>query len=291
MPLLLAQAVVAGQLLSGDRRAPAFEVVLALVLVVLVLVRQLLTLADNRVLLLALDAEREAARHAALHDPLTGLANRTLFRDRVAHALSLHALSLHSRDQRVATVLFCDVDDFKTVNDRLGHAAGDALLVIVAARLRACLRAGDTIARLGGDEFAVLIEDSTEPPAHVAGRVAAVLAQPVQLAGREVSVTVSVGLATTRSGQAGAVAGAELLRRADVAMYAAKGSGKATWVGYDPQLHDLPRAPGAMAVAVAGAPTVPTPRPAPPPAPQPSPDWLGATVPARPATGGTQVPQ
>ena len=234
LPLLPAQAVVTAQLLTGDRRAPAFEVALALSLVVLVLARQFWTLADNRELLLALRAEREAARHAALHDPLTGLANRTLFRERVDRALATQA-----SQPAITTVLFCDLDDFKTVNDRLGHAAGDDLLVDVAERLRDCLRPADTVARLGGDEFAALIQSdlsSTGHPEQIAGRLVAALAVPFSLPGcMRVSVSVSVGLASCgRAGDAELVA-AELLHRADVAMYAAKASGKAAWASYDPQ--------------------------------------------------------
>ena len=97
----------------------------------------------------------EQLRHQAFHDPLTGLANRLLFRDRLEHAADL---ARGAMDQEL-TVLFLDLDDFKLVNDRLGHAAGDKLLVDVAERLRACLRKGDTVARLGGDEFAVLLQD------------------------------------------------------------------------------------------------------------------------------------
>ena len=108
----------------------------------------------------------EQLRYQAFHDPLTGLANRLLFRDRLEHAAALR-----QREGRVLTVLFLDLDDFKLVNDRLGHAAGDALLVDVAERLRACLRQGDTVARLGGDEFAVLLEDGSEAQDRLAARI------------------------------------------------------------------------------------------------------------------------
>jgi len=250
LPLLPAQAVVTAQLLTGDRQAPAFEVALALLLVVLVLTRQFWTLADNRELLLALRAERESARHAALHDPLTGLANRTLFGDRVAHTLARQ-----SRGPAVTTVLFCDLDDFKSVNDRLGHASGDDLLVAVAMRLLGCVRPADTVARLGGDEFAVLIEGDpagAELPGQLAQRLVAALAVPFPLPGCTVRVSVSVGMTTCCQMADAELGGAELLRQADVAMYAAKATGKATWVSYDPQQHGLldarPSAPGGSLV-------------------------------------------
>jgi diguanylate cyclase (GGDEF)-like protein len=101
----------------------------------------------------------EQLTHQAFHDPLTDLANRSLFRDRVEHALALR----RSLDEPIS-VLFIDVDDFKTVNDSLGHSAGDELLLQVADRIRSCLREGDTAARLGGDEFAILLEDGSDPP-------------------------------------------------------------------------------------------------------------------------------
>jgi len=100
--------------------------------------------------------EQELTRQA-FHDPLTGLANRALFLDRVRHALPLAR-----RHRQSLSVLFLDLDDFKKVNDSLGHAEGDRLLITTAERLRACARAGDTLARLGGDEFAVLIEDAAD---------------------------------------------------------------------------------------------------------------------------------
>ena len=228
-PLLLAETVLTGQLLAGGRRVPAPELIIGLALIVLVLARQFLALTDNRRLLVELHAEREHARHQAMHDPLTGLANRTLFFNRVEHALTLRA-----RDAASTSVLFCDLDDFKAINDELGHAAGDALLLAVSDRLRGCLRPGDTVARLGGDEFAVLIEQPGEPPAMIAARLVEALAEPLALAGSDVTITASVGLATAGSVIAFGFGADEMLRRADVAMYAAKAKGKATYVVYDP---------------------------------------------------------
>ncbi|MGH8973305.1 MAG: diguanylate cyclase domain-containing protein, partial [Acidimicrobiia bacterium] len=157
--------------------------------------------------------------HQAFHDSLTNLANQALFRDRVEHALVRAA----RHDSRLA-VLFVDLDNFKTVNDSLGHTAGDELLIAVAERLRGCLRATDTAARLGGDEFAVLVEDLASPDdaTEVADRLLDVLRQPFTVAGKETVVGASIGIAF---GVRGANSG-ELLRNADIAMYTAKKYGK-----------------------------------------------------------------
>ncbi|HEX7148000.1 MAG TPA: diguanylate cyclase, partial [Actinomycetota bacterium] len=155
--------------------------------------------------------------HQAFHDGLTGLANRTLFTERVEHALA-------RTGQGDMAVLFIDLDDFKHVNDSLGHAAGDQLLVAAARRLQGCLRPSDVAARLGGDEFAVLLERVTdaEAAATVAGRVLDTLHQPFGLNGRTIPIKASLGVATGRPGTDEAD---ELLRNADVAMYAAKAGG------------------------------------------------------------------
>jgi diguanylate cyclase (GGDEF)-like protein/PAS domain S-box-containing protein len=159
-------------------------------------------------------------RHQALHDGLSGLANRTLFADRVGHALS-------RRDGEVGgvVVLFIDLDDFKTVNDSLGHAAGDELLKEVASRLTGALRAGDTAARLGGDEFAMLLEKVTglETVLEIVMRVQAALRAPFMVAGRAREVTASIGVARDQGISTEADV---LLRNADVAMYQAKSKGK-----------------------------------------------------------------
>ena len=123
--------------------------------------------------------------HQAFHDAVTELPNRALFRDRVGQAV---ARQRRSEDQ--LAVLFLDLDDFKTINDSLGHAAGDALLREVGERLQGCIRSGDTAARLGGDEFAILLEsiDRESRATHVAERVLDALAAPFALEGRDVSV-------------------------------------------------------------------------------------------------------
>ena len=153
--------------------------------------------------------------HQAFHDPLTGLANRALFTDRVTHALDRS-----SRSGEQLAVLFIDLDDFKTVNDSLGHAAGDDLLIGVAARLETCLRGGDTCARLGGDEFGVLLEGLRPPEEaeEVAVRIAEALETPFETAGNEVYARASIGVALGST----ATGASELLRHADVAMYRAK---------------------------------------------------------------------
>jgi diguanylate cyclase (GGDEF)-like protein/PAS domain S-box-containing protein len=169
-------------------------------------------------------------KHQAFHDPLTGLANRALFVDRVKHALE----RAYRETSRVA-VLFFDLDDFKNINDSLGHNSGDELLVAVADRLTECLRPGDTFARLGGDEFAIFLEDTSLSSAtSVAYRLIEALSEPFMVGTREVMVHATVGIefadaSTTKSD--------ELLRNADVAMYVAKSKGKARYELFDPSMH------------------------------------------------------
>ena len=157
--------------------------------------------------------------HQAFHDDLTDLANRSLFRDRTDHALARLQSS-----ERGHAVLLLDLDNFKTVNDSLGHGAGDELLVEVARRLRACCRRGDTASRLGGDEFAILLEDiaDVDEAIQAAERIAAGLREPFSVSGRETFVTASIGIAVEHdSGEAD-----EIIRNADIAMYLAKRRGK-----------------------------------------------------------------
>ncbi|HEX6809230.1 MAG TPA: EAL domain-containing protein [Gemmatimonadaceae bacterium] len=171
--------------------------------------------------------------YQALHDPLTGLANRALFHDRVEHAL----LGLERVGGRLA-VLFLDLDDFKTVNDSLGHTEGDRLLAAVAARFLNATRGCDTVARLGGDEFAVLLEsvNTDSDVITVADRIASSLRSPIVLDAKPVAVTASMGIA--RAGDADGADGAdELLRNADVAMYTAKTAGKGRYAIFAPEMH------------------------------------------------------
>ncbi len=173
--------------------------------------------------------ERELT-HQAFHDSLTGLANRVLFADRLEHALARGA-----RDGSVVGVLFIDLDDFKIVNDTLGHAVGDQLLTAVADRISGALRADDTAARLGGDEFAALVENVQDPGAveETATRILAALAEPIMIDGEPLHAVASIGITTTPE----ADTAAELLRQADLALYVAKGAGKNRWRRYQSHLH------------------------------------------------------
>jgi diguanylate cyclase (GGDEF)-like protein/PAS domain S-box-containing protein len=174
-------------------------------------------------------ALESALAHQAFHDSVTELANRALFTDRLGHALA----RAESTGQP-PTVLLVDLDDFKDVNDALGHEAGDELLTAVAGRLKACLGPGDTAARLGGDEFAVLVEGSEQDgrALDLAERCLASLRAPFTLSDREISMSASIGIAGDRVREAG-----DLLRRAEVAMYAAKAGGKGRAQVFEPSLH------------------------------------------------------
>jgi diguanylate cyclase (GGDEF)-like protein/PAS domain S-box-containing protein len=168
-------------------------------------------------------ALEEQLRHQAFHDPLSGLPNRALFMDRLEHALT----RANRRGGRVA-VLFTDLDNFKVINDSLGHKAGDQLLVAVAERLKACLRPWDTAARFGGDEFTILVEDvaSVGEAVRIAERIADIMQLPFALEDQEVFATASTGIALNSPTQERP---ADLLRHADLAMYRAKHRGKARY--------------------------------------------------------------
>jgi diguanylate cyclase (GGDEF)-like protein len=206
----------------------------------LVALRQTLVLSENGQLVEVVNQREEELRHQAFHDPLTGLANRLLFRDRVEHAANLRPVN----DDHELTVLFLDLDDFKLVNDRLGHAAGDNLLVDVAERLRACLRKGDTVARLGGDEFAVLLQDDFEGPDQLGRRVIDAMEVPFQLGHSRAQVTASVGVARLPVASDASAISDRLLQCADVAMYAAKRTHKGSYVVWDSSMFmDAPTLP------------------------------------------------
>jgi len=205
----------------------------------LVMARQLFTLVENRRLNRKLEStvaelearEVELARQA-FHDPLTGLVNRVLFFDRLNHALDRQ-----TRDHGTLAVMLCDLDDFKSVNDTLGHPAGDEVLRQVATRLQASVRQADTIARIGGDEFALLLENvaATEDAIRAVERVGQMLRTPLQLEGGEVSTSASVGIVLIPN--AGRTAD-ELLRDADIALYEAKFNGKSCYRVFESSMLD-----------------------------------------------------
>lgn len=174
----------------------------------------------------------EQLRHHAYHDALTGMPNRMLFMDRLAQRL---ALGERQKTSHYA-VLYLDLDRFKTVNDSLGHALGDQLILEVSRRLHACMRPGDTVARLGGDEFTILLEDVDDPTdaLRVAERLHAALQPPVMLEGHEIFVSTSLGIVVTAWDGRQA---ADLLRDADTAMYRAKSRGPGQTVLFDGQMH------------------------------------------------------
>jgi diguanylate cyclase (GGDEF)-like protein len=158
-----------------------------------------------------------ALERQAYRDPLTDLANRALFMRRVHESLK--------RAHGTSTVLFLDLDDFKRINDHAGHAAGDAVLLAAADRIRRCVRPSDLAARLGGDEFAILLEDADERHGEeVAHRIVALLSEAVGIAGQPCWVRASIGIASARAGSG--VDADDLMRRADIAMYRAKEAGK-----------------------------------------------------------------
>jgi diguanylate cyclase (GGDEF)-like protein len=196
--------------------------VAAVALTALVVGRQLTAFRENGRLLRRLD-------HGATHDSLTQLPNRSLFTSRLTGILD---------DSRPVSVALIDLDDFKTVNDTLGHGAGDVLLVAVARQLTAAVRLTDTVARLGGDEFVVILDGASPADAEAAAeRMIAALTEPVAADGHDLLVRASIGLACGRPGDAPE----DLLRRADIAMYAAKNAGGSTFLSFVPE----------MAVAVA----------------------------------------
>jgi diguanylate cyclase (GGDEF)-like protein/PAS domain S-box-containing protein len=170
--------------------------------------------------------------HQAFHDPLTGLANRALFLNRVSHELSRRP-----GERPPVAVLYVDLDHFKTVNDSLGHAAGDTLLVYAAERLSGCLRTFDTAARLGADEFGVLIEDvsALEDVTSIADRVTRAFADPFHVDAREIMVSASVGIARASVDQAAE----DLIRNADLAMYLAKSRGRGQTALFEPAMHTV----------------------------------------------------
>jgi diguanylate cyclase len=234
---LTAAAVLAAIKSVTDAGLDVVEIVLVVALVLLVLGRQYVTVRENQELTRAVQQREVQLQRLAFHDALTGLANRSLFLDRLEHTLDRA-----ERSGQPVSVAFIDLDGFKAVNDTLGHAAGDALLVGVAARLRGVLRSADTLARLGGDEFAVLVEQGDDATA-AARRLLTAMREPFHVHGRSVAVSASIGVATLEAGQdtgpgtAPSIRAATLLHRADVAMYAVKASGKDDVAAHDAATH------------------------------------------------------
>ncbi|WP_460711501.1 diguanylate cyclase domain-containing protein [Nocardioides dilutus] len=265
VPLVAAGVALCADLLQAESSVLA-DLVLSITLVVMMLARQFLAMIDNQRLLLALAEAGGQLEHQANHDALTGLPNRALFGKRLDRALLATSSSID--------VLFCDLDNFKEVNDELGHAAGDVLLRTVADRLVACVRVGDTVARLGGDEFAILLEDCPDAR-EVADRIVSAMRTETDVLGHRVCTSISVGIArhegdtapatrpthrraaidmtpdadrspsAVQAGLAASDAVEErqatadlLLRLADTAMYAAKsaGKGRAAFLEEDPVL-------------------------------------------------------
>jgi diguanylate cyclase (GGDEF)-like protein/PAS domain S-box-containing protein len=177
-------------------------------------------------------AFEEQLAHQAFHDPVTNLANRALFVERVRHALTRTR-----RGDGAVAVVFLDVDDFKTINDSLGHAAGDQVLVEVARRLDASIRGSDTAARFGGDEFAVLLEDveSVQEAADAAERILEAFTEPLELDQKQLLLRASVGIAVADNPGTDAD---DLVRNADAAMYIAKRDGKGGYRLFEPAMHE-----------------------------------------------------
>jgi diguanylate cyclase (GGDEF)-like protein len=205
LPLLMAGTVGPAMVMTGRLR------VVVPVLMTLVVMRQSHAAWENRRLL-------SATADQALRDPLTGLANRTLFHDRLALAMALR-----QRDDRSVAVVSLDLDNFKLVNDSLGHPAADSVLVGVAERLSGCAPPGDTVARLGGDEFALLLEGRVDRSQLIAKNVVEAFDEPFVIDGQEMLLRPSVGMAVASSTEPD-LAPEELVTRADMAMYAAKRS-------------------------------------------------------------------
>jgi diguanylate cyclase (GGDEF)-like protein len=208
----------------------AVEAAVAWIVLGLVLVRQMITLLQNTALLERVSAAQAELAFRAHHDPLTGLANRTLFGERLLDAMARHRDFGHP-----FALILIDLDDFKAINDGLGHYAGDQLLHAVGERLRGCVRAVDTVARLGGDEFAVVLDGMGDTPTLVSQRILAALRQPFRVDGHLLSLGASLGMVEPRADELDLTADV-LLHRADGAMYTGKRRGKGMAVHYRPDL-------------------------------------------------------
>lgn len=229
-------------LLRGQR-LNTFELYAALVIISVVTVRQVIAMRAQRVLTEGLLEARLRLAHQVHHDSLTGLPNRLLFATRLDEAIKIGPFVL----------IFVDLDDFKEVNDRFGHAGGDELLCAVGERLRRCIGEADTLARIGGDEFAILIAGEADPPGIVADRIRLALRDPFAIHGSSIRVRASMGLVRPHVGGS-APTSDDLLRQADVSMYAGKRVGKDTAVIYRPSLGVSTDFPTALRQADGGVP-------------------------------------
>lgn len=234
----LTGAVIAVQDATGTT-IDRVEITLTWAVIGVVLVRQVITLWQNTALLERVSAAQDELAHRAHHDPLTGLANRTLFGEQLQAALDRHRDEGHG-----FALLLVDLDDFKAVNDTFGHSAGDHVLHVVGERLRSCVRSTDTVARLGGDEFAVVLDASGVTPEDVSERILATLREPVHIEGRTLVLTASLGVVVPRAGETDLTPDV-MLRRADGAMYLGKrrGKGRAVLAGQDLPAADPPVVP------------------------------------------------
>lgn len=211
-------------LLWGSEKDRVVTIVASALLFLLILVRVF-------TLMKTIERGKDRLRHDAEHDALTGLSNRVLFADRTETAL-------RSADNNGnVAVLFIDLDDFKTVNDSLGHQAGDDMLAEVASRLSDCVRPSDTVARFGGDEFAILLESASDrrDAVTVARRALEALGEPIDLGPRSVRASASIGIAMEADDS---IDVDTLMRNADVAMYLSKSRGKGRFAFFEPDMHE-----------------------------------------------------
>ena len=229
--------------LIGQQLTP-FVVWSTVVMVLLVAARQVVAIRAQHVLTQELAWAQLGLAHQVHHDALTGLPNRLLFGQRLDDAM---------REGGRFVLIFVDLDDFKEVNDRFGHAAGDSLLRAVGERLQRCVRDVDTLARVGGDEFAILIDGESEEPEVVADRLRVALRDPFPVHGSSVRVRASMGLVRPRAGDMTQTSD-DLLRQADISMYAGKRLGKDTAVVYQPTAGIRGDFPTALRRAAGGVP-------------------------------------